>query len=79
MIPPARDGIEVHGAARVSILLFTGHHDQLYPIWLTTNVHDAARARHFLVTGHRGHRHISAGQAEPENKKKQGRLFHVQL
>ncbi|KAM8714798.1 hypothetical protein ACLKA7_001202 [Drosophila subpalustris] len=69
IVPPARDGIEVHGAARVRILLFTGHHGQLYTTWLTTNVHDAARARHFLVTGHRGHRHISAGQAEPENTK----------
>ncbi|KAL7724191.1 hypothetical protein ACLKA6_016902 [Drosophila palustris] len=69
MFPPARDGIEVHGAARVRILLFTGHHGQLHTIWLTTHAHDAARARHFLVTGHRGHRHVSAGQAEPENTK----------
>ncbi|KAL7726210.1 hypothetical protein ACLKA6_001615 [Drosophila palustris] len=64
-----KNGIEVHGAARVRILLFTGHHGQLHTIWLTTHAHDAARSRHLLVTGHRGHRHISAGQAEPENTK----------
>ncbi|KAM8702655.1 hypothetical protein ACLKA7_000785 [Drosophila subpalustris] len=74
IVPPARDGVEVHGAARVRILLFMGHHGQLHTIWLTTNAHDAARARHFLVTGHRGHWHISAGQAEPENTKTRSTL-----